>query len=105
MTGVAISLGDVIGGRYQLEAVLGHGGMAIVYKARHTGTGKANALKIVHPNLASRPELVDMFVREARVAGRMGDHPNVVNVFDAGVDEQSRVPFMVMELLDGQTLE
>jgi serine/threonine protein kinase len=105
MSGILISLGDVIGGRYQLEAVLGHGGMAIVYKARHTGTGKANALKIVHPNLASRPELVDMFVREARVAGRMGDHPNVVNVFDAGVDEPRRVPFMVMELLDGQTLE
>ena len=105
MPGIPISLGDVIGGRYRLEAVLGHGGMAIVYKARHTNTGKASALKIVHPNLASRPELVDMFVREALVAGRMGDHPNVVNVFDAGVDEQRRVPFMAMELLDGQTLE
>jgi serine/threonine protein kinase len=105
MTGIAISLGDVIGGRYQLEAVLGHGGMAIVYKARNTGTGKACAVKIVHPHLVSRPEHVEMFIREARIAGRMGDHPNVVNVFDAAIDETRRVPFMVMELLQGQTLD
>jgi serine/threonine-protein kinase len=105
MTGVAISLGDVIGGRYAIEAVLGQGGMAIVYKARHTGTGKACALKVVHPHLVARPELVEMFIREARISGHIGDNPHIVNVFDTAVDEALKVPFVVMELIEGETLE
>jgi serine/threonine protein kinase len=79
--------------------------MAIVYQARNTGTGKACALKIVHPHLVSRPELIEMFVREAQVAGRIGESPYVVNVFDAGVDDRLGVPFMAMELLKGETLD
>jgi serine/threonine-protein kinase len=102
---VSIIIGDVIGSRYCIEAVLGQGGMAIVYQARNTGTGKACALKIVHPHLVSRPELVEMFVREAQVAGRIGESPYVVNVFDAGVDDRLAVPFMAMELLKGETLD
>jgi serine/threonine-protein kinase len=102
---VSIIIGDVIGSRYCIEAVLGQGGMAIVYQARNTGTGKACALKIVHPHLVSRPELVEMFVREAQVAGRIGESPYVVNVFDAGVDDRLGVPFMAMELLKGETLD
>src|SRR5215213_11301439 len=98
-------MGDVIGSRYCIEAVLGQGGMAIVYQARNTGTGKACALKIVHPHLVTRPELVEMFVREAQVAGRIGESPYVVNVFDAGVDDRLGVPFMAMELLKGETLD
>ncbi len=93
---VSIIIGDVIGSRYCIEAVLGQGGMAIVYQARNTGTGKACALKIVHPHLVSRPELVEMFVREAQVAGRIGESHYVVNVFDAGVDDRLGVPFMAM---------
>ncbi len=102
---VSIIIGDVIGSRYCIEAVLGQGGMAIVYQARNTGTGKACALKIVHPHLVTRPELVEMFVREAQVAGRIGESPYVVNVFDAGVDDRLGVPFMAMELLKGDTLD
>jgi serine/threonine protein kinase len=102
---VSIIIGDVIGSRYCIEAVLGQGGMAIVYQARNTGTGKACALKIVHPHLVTRPELVEMFVREAQVAGRIGESPYVVNVFDAGVDDRLGVPFMAMELLKGETLD
>ncbi|NUQ78517.1 MAG: serine/threonine protein kinase [Polyangiaceae bacterium] len=105
MARVSIIIGDVIGSRYCIEAVLGQGGMAIVYQARNTGTGKACALKIVHPHLVARPELVEMFVREAQVAGRIGESPYVVNVFDAGVDDRLGVPFMAMELLKGETLD
>lgn len=105
MGSASIAVGDIIGSRYCIESVLGQGGMAIVYRARNTGTGKACALKIVHPHLVTKPELVDMFVREAQVAGRIGDSPYVVNVFDAGVDDERGVPFMAMELLKGETLD
>ena len=98
-------VGTVIGARYRIEGVLGEGGMAIVYRARHTSTGKACALKLVHRHLVSRPELVELFVREAQIAGRIGEHPNIVNVFDAGVDDAWGIPFIAMELLNGQTLE
>jgi serine/threonine protein kinase len=98
-------VGTVIGARYRIEGVLGEGGMAIVYKARHTSTGKTCALKLVHRHLVSRPELVELFVREAQIAGRIGEHPNIVNVFDAGVDDTWKIPFIAMELLNGQTLE
>lgn len=79
--------------------------MAVVYQARHTSTGKLCALKLVRPHLVSRPELLEMFVREAQIAGRIGEHPHIVNVYDAGVDEARRIPFIAMELLQGQTLE
>jgi serine/threonine-protein kinase len=95
----------VIGARYRIEALLGEGGMAVVYQARHTSTGKLCALKLVRPHLVSRPELLEMFVREAQIAGRIGEHPHIVNVYDAGVDEGRRIPFIAMELLQGQTLE
>src|SRR5687768_737357 len=79
--------------------------MAVVFQARHTSTGKLCALKLVRPHLVSRPELREMFVREAQIAGLIGEHPHIVNVYDAGVDEARRVPFIAMELLKGQTLE
>ncbi|MEZ4299969.1 MAG: serine/threonine-protein kinase [Polyangiaceae bacterium] len=97
--------GDVIAGRYRIENILGQGGMAIVFLAKHVNTGKPCALKLVHPHLVSRRELIELFVREAQVGGRIGDHPNIVNVFDAGEDTTRRVPYLAMELLEGETLE
>ncbi|MCK6589414.1 MAG: serine/threonine protein kinase [Polyangiaceae bacterium] len=105
MDSSAFLLGNVIGARYRIEALLGEGGMAVVYQARHTSTGKLCALKLVRPHLVSRPELREMFVREAQIAGRIGEHPHIVNVYDAGVDEARKIPFIAMELLKGQTLE
>jgi serine/threonine-protein kinase len=98
-------VGTIVGARYRIEGVLGEGGMAIVYRARHTRTGKMCALKLVHRHLVSRPELVELFVREAQIAGRIGEHPNIVNVFDADVDDTWKIPFIAMELLNGHTLE
>lgn len=104
MNTVQTAVGDVVGGRYRLEARLGQGGMAVVYRATHLGTGKSCALKLVHPHLVMRRELVELFLREAQITGRIGDNPHIVNVFDAGADEASGVPFLAMELLSGETL-
>ena len=103
--GVQVAPGDLIDGRYLVESLLGAGGMAVVHRARHTGTGAVCAIKLVHPHLVPRPELVELFLREARVGGRIGKSPHVVEVFDAGFDPERGVPYLVMELLAGETLE
>jgi serine/threonine protein kinase len=99
----SLDAGAVVGGRYVIEGRLGEGGMAIVYAARHRVTNKRCALKVVHPQLLARPELVTKFLDEARIAGRVGSHPHIVELFDADVDDDG-VPFIAMELLEGETL-
>ena len=84
--GAPVAAGDLIDGRYLVESPLGSGGMAVVYRARHTGTGVMCALKLVHPHLVARSELRALFLREARVGGRIGKSPHVVDVLDAGFD-------------------
>jgi len=95
-------IGQTIGGRYSVESLLGRGGMATVYRARHVVTGRYVALKLLHPRPEWNPVEVERFLREARIATRLG-HPNVVEVYDAGTDEDG-VPFVAMELLEGETL-
>jgi hypothetical protein len=100
-----VAPGDLIDGRYHVEDPLGTGGMAIVYRARHTGTQAPCALKLVHPHLVTRRELVQLLLKEARVGGRIGKSPHVVEVLDAGFDQARGVPYIAMELLEGETLE
>ena len=100
-----VAPGDLIDGRYHIEALLGTGGMAVVYRARHTGTQAPCALKLVHPHLVPRRALVQLFLKEARVGGRIGKSPHVVDVLDAGFDPDRGVPYIAMELLEGETLE
>src|SRR5258708_1475906 len=90
--------GDLVGGRYQVEALIGEGGMGSVWRARHTVTGKRAALKIL-PN--HRDDLPTRFFREARAACAV-EHENVVAVHD--VLEEPEGPVMVMELLQGESL-
>ncbi len=104
MNTMQLAVGEVVGGRYRIEGELGRGGMAVVYRATHTGTGKPCALKVVHPQLVTRRELVDLFIREAQITGRIGNNPHIVDVFDAGADELRGIPFIAMELLSGETL-
>jgi serine/threonine protein kinase len=95
----------VLDGKYRLERELGRGGMGAVHLATHLGTDRPVAVKVIAPRFAARPEFVERFRREARAAGRLR-HPNVVDVTDFGVAELDggRVPYIVMELLDGRTL-
>src|SRR5688572_26834273 len=97
--------GLVVGARYRLESVLGEGGMAVVWRAVHTETDRKVALKLVRPELVRSDVIREMFVREARVAARIGKSDHIVDVLDAGVDDTLKVPFIAMELLDGESVE
>ena len=88
-------------GRYEITAAIGAGGMAEVYCARDTRLGRDVAIKIITAELKSSPESIKRFEQEARAAGAL-NHPNVCAVLDVGMHEDS--PFVVMELLDGESL-
>jgi eukaryotic-like serine/threonine-protein kinase len=87
--------------RYELEDRLGHGGMATVYCARDTKLDRQVAIKLLADNFAGDEEVRKRFSREARLAARL-DHPNIVQVFDVG--EEDDRPYIVMEYVDGGTL-
>ncbi|HEX5215995.1 MAG TPA: protein kinase [Vicinamibacterales bacterium] len=88
-------------GPYRITSLIARGGMGIVYRATDTRLDREIALKMVAT--AGRPDehAVDRFLREARITASL-DHPNVVKVFDVGMRDGQ--PFMVVELLDGETL-
>lgn len=88
-------------GRYELQGVLGRGGFATVYRAYDPTTGRAVALKVLHPHLADDPAVRERFVREGQALGRVR-HPNVVAVYEAG--EVGRTVFLATELIEGRTL-
>ncbi|MCA8923124.1 MAG: protein kinase, partial [Planctomycetes bacterium] len=95
-------LPETVGG-YAVERELGEGGMGRVYLGRHEGLDRLVALKVLQPKLAGEQEFVDRFMREARAAAKFA-HPNVVTVFDTGVD-QNGVHFIAFEYVDGGTAE
>lgn len=103
--GPSVAPGELIANRYRIEAWVGQGNMAVVYRAKHIGTGRLCALKLVHPHLAVHKDIVDLFLREAQVGSRIGQSPYIVDVLDAGVDQARSIPFLAMELLQGQTLD
>jgi eukaryotic-like serine/threonine-protein kinase len=93
--------GDLINGRYQLLEPLGEGAMGIVYAAVHIDTEKRLAIKWLSPALGSNQASIERFKLEAKATGRI-HHPNVVAVYDCG--EHDGQLYIVMELLEGQTL-
>lgn len=97
--------GDIVADRYAIEAQLGEGGMAVVFRARHTGTDRACAVKFIQPHLVKHDKTVSLFLKEAKVAGRIRPHPHIVDVLDSGYDEDRGVPYIAMELLDGEPLD
>lgn len=99
------TVGDVLVDRYELESVLGSGGMASVYQAIDLRLQREVAVKILLPGLAVDPAVATRFEREARALAGAA-HPGIVAVFDVetGDRETSREPFYVMELCDGGSL-
>jgi serine/threonine-protein kinase len=96
-------IGTTINGRYVIESVLGEGGMATVYRARHALVDRPCAVKILNPALARDKLVRERFRREAKSAKKIA-HPNVIDIFDEG-DTGDGTAFMVMELLDGEPLD
>ncbi len=95
--------GQQFAGRYAIVRLLKAGGMGAVFEATHLATHRRVALKVMRPELVVDPEERIRFTREAQVATLI-ESSNVVDVLDAGIDEASGVPFIVMEFLVGEEL-
>jgi serine/threonine protein kinase len=89
-------------GKYDVLEVVGRGGMGIVYKATDPGIGRLVAIKMITVGVANDSELLKRFYREAQSAGKL-QHPNIVTIYDLG--DQDGNPYMVMEYLEGESLE
>nr|WP_222109319.1 Stk1 family PASTA domain-containing Ser/Thr kinase [Streptomyces cupreus] len=94
-------VGQVLDGRYRVEARIAVGGMATVYRAVDTRLDRVLALKVMHPGLAADRTFVERFIREAKSVARLA-HPNVVQVFDQGTD--GAYVYLAMEYVAGCTL-
>jgi len=99
----AAALGRLIAGRFRVERLLGQGGSGRVYRAQQVSIERPVALKLLQSHHARDRIQVRRFYREARAATRL-DGAHVVRVYDFGVDEETRTPFIATELLDGLTL-
>jgi serine/threonine-protein kinase len=95
-------IGQVLDGRYQIEDVLGQGGMGMVFRATQTSVQRPVAVKTLNPSLAAAPQFFERFRREAEVASRLR-HPNVITIYDFG-RAQDGTCYYVMELLEGESL-
>src|SRR5450755_3069298 len=94
--------GDVLAGKYRIEAVLGEGGMGIVLSATHIELGSRVAIKVLRPELAHTEDAVSRLLVEARSAASI--RSDVARVLDVGRLE-SGLPFLVLEHLEGRDLQ
>src|SRR5690242_14303159 len=93
--------GDQIAG-YRIEALVGRGGMAVVYRAEDIRLGRKVALKLLPPQLADNEQFRRRFIRESRLAASL-DHPNIVPIYEAG--EADRELFIAMRYVVGSDLK
>jgi serine/threonine-protein kinase len=95
----------LLGGRYELDGVIGRGGMAEVYRARDLRLDRVVAIKTLRSDLARDPTFQARFRREAQSAASL-NHPSVIAVYDTGEDmmDHAPVPYIVMEYVEGRTL-
>ncbi len=87
---------------YEIESLIGSGGMGVVYKARDTKLNRTVAIKMLLPHLANQPGVRKQFLREARSAASIS-HEHVIRIFE--VESNARHPFLVMSWVPGETLE
>ena len=95
-------LGRVLGGKWRVQSVLGHGGTSTVYLATEVNGGGRGALKLFHRELARHPKILKLLLAEARLVAAI-DHPGTVKVLDDGVTADSA--FIVFEVLVGESLD
>ena len=95
-------IGRLLGGRYRVLEMAGTGGMAVVYRAQDELLGRDVAVKVLREQYASDEVFLSSFQREARAAAALS-HPNIVNVYDVGIDDGTH--YIVMELVEGATLK
>jgi serine/threonine-protein kinase len=94
--------GQVVGGKYRLDAMIGRGGMGSVWAATHVGLGRRLAVKLIAREYVRSPEALRRFEAEAKAAARL-ESRHVVGVFDNGTLDDG-TPFIAMELLQGETV-
>jgi serine/threonine-protein kinase len=95
-------VGETIAGRYEVEELVGHGGMSSVYKARDALLERHVALKILHEQYSTDEDFVERFKREARSVAQL-QHPNIVTVIDRGEEEGRQ--YIVFEYIEGENLK
>src|ERR1700756_2923943 len=93
--------GTVLGNRYEIIQILGEGGMGAVYKAKDIELGRVIALKVIRPELASNPEILQRFKQELVLARQVTDR-NIIRIFDLG--EADGIRFITMEYVEGTSL-
>src|SRR5437868_102249 len=98
----SIQPGDVIGGKYRVERVVGEGGMGCVLVAQHVHFDDKVAIKVLHPHVANNPEVVARFNREGRAARQIRSE-HVVQITDVDLLPNGS-PYLVMEYLEGMDL-
>ena len=96
-------VGSLLDGQYQIEALLGKGGMGAVYRARHVLLGDRVAIKLLPPEMRSNTEWLRRFQREGQAARRFR-HPNAVTVYDLRTSSDGTI-YLVMEYVEGTTLD
>lgn len=99
----ALAAGQIFHGRYEIVRCLKAGGMGAVYECVHLKTRKRRALKVMLPQVVASPGMRERFELEARVTAEI-ESEHIVETFDAGVDDVTGAPFLVMELLRGEEL-
>lgn len=97
----ALMPGSVLGGRYEILKIVGEGGMGAVYQAEDHELGRIVALKVIRPELANNPEILQRFKQEILLASRVTDR-NIVRIYDLG--DAGGVKFITMEYLEGEDL-
>lgn len=95
--------GIVFAGKYRVDRLIKSGGMGAVYSGVHTSTLRKVAIKIMRPEIVADGTARERFTREAQVSARI-ESQHCVDVLDAGIDPQTGIPFLVMELLVGKEL-